>query len=105
MLREGLKLARSGGSILHHEAEARLLGILRKRYYYGLGLAAYLRAHPGAGKAQVGAVLRAMWRNRRSLAGEPLVAAGMVLMRLLEGAAYEAGHLTGWRRLRRGGDR
>ncbi|HSK38101.1 MAG TPA: hypothetical protein VLA80_15325, partial [Actinomycetota bacterium] len=72
-----------------------LAGLARQRRYYGRGLLAYHRAHPGALTAQARAVARATWRQRRLLAAEPVVAAGIAAMRAVELAAYLAGAVAG----------
>jgi hypothetical protein len=95
MLADGAPIAVSDGLILHHEGHLTLRGLARKRRYYGRGLLAYRRAHPGALTAQARAVARATWRHRRRLAAEPGVAAGIAVMRAVELAAYLAGALAG----------
>ena len=95
MVAEGVRIVLADGLILHHEGRLTLAGLARKRRYYGRGLPAYRRAHPGALSAQARAVARAAWRHRRRLLAEPGVAAGIVVMRSVELAAYLAGALAG----------
>jgi len=83
------------GLILHHEGRLTLAGLARKRRYYGRGLLAYRRAHPGALTAQARAVARAAWRHRHELLAEPAVAAGIAVMRTVELAAYLTGAVAG----------
>jgi hypothetical protein len=97
MLAHGAPIVVADGLILHHEGRLTLRGLVRKRFYYGKGLLAYRRAHPGAISAQARATGRAAWRQRRLLLAEPLVTAGIVVMRAVELAAYLAGALAGWR--------
>jgi hypothetical protein len=97
MVAGGMPIALAGGLILHHEGRLTLAGLARKRRYYGRGLLAYRRAHPGALAAQARAVARAAWRHRRQLLAEPVVAAGIVVMRTVELAAYLAGAVAGRR--------
>jgi len=97
MVAHGVPVALAGGLILHHEGRLTLRGLARKRYYYGRGLLAYRRAHPGALAAQARSGARAAWRHRRRLLAEPGVAAGIVVMRTAELAAYLAGALAGRR--------
>jgi GT2 family glycosyltransferase len=95
MVAHGAPIAQAGGLILHHEGRLTLGGLARKRFYYGRGLLAYRRAHPGAIAAQARAATRAAWRHRRRLLAEPQVAAGIAVMRSVELAAYLAGALAG----------
>jgi GT2 family glycosyltransferase len=95
MLADGAPIALAGGLILHHEGRLTLGGLARKRFYYGRGLLAYRRAHPGALSDQARAAGRAAWRHRRLLLAEPGVAAGIAVMRTVELAAYLAGALAG----------
>ncbi|HEX2374535.1 MAG TPA: glycosyltransferase [Actinomycetota bacterium] len=97
MVASGAPIVLADGLILHHEGRLTLPGLARKRFYYGRGLLAYRRAHPGALAAQARAVGRAAWRQRRRLAAEPGVAAGIAVMRAVELAAYLAGAVAGRR--------
>jgi len=97
MVAGGAPIALADGLILHHEGRLTLAGLARKRRYYGRGLLAYHRAHPGALTAQARAVARAAWRHRRELLAEPAVAAGIGVMRAVELAAYLAGAVAGRR--------
>jgi len=90
----GLPLVWADALIVHHEGRLTLAGVARKRFYYGKSLPTYLRAHPGAVSGQVGATLGAYWRNRRLLAADPAHAAGLLLLRAVEAAAYLAGALS-----------
>ncbi len=95
MVADGAPIALADGLILHHEGRLTLRGLARKRYYYGRGLLAYRRAHPGALTTQARAAARAAWRHRRQLLAEPGVTAGIALMRTVELTAYAAGALAG----------
>jgi Glycosyl transferase family 2 len=97
MVEDGAPIAVADGLILHHEGRLTLAGLARKRSYYGRGLLAYHRAHPGALAAQARSVARAAWRHRRLLLAEPGVAAGLVVLRAVELAAYLAGAVAGRR--------
>jgi glycosyltransferase involved in cell wall biosynthesis len=100
ILADGIELAWADAHILHHEGRLGLGGVMRKRFYYGRTVPAYRRAHPGAVRGQAGATLRAMWRHRRLLAADPLHAAGLVVLRGCEVAAWLAGATAGRRRPR-----
>jgi hypothetical protein len=95
MVTGGVPMVVADGLILHHEGRLTLAGLARKRRYYGRGLLAYRRAHPGALSAQARAVARAAWRHRRELLAEPDVAAGIAVMRTVELAGYLAGAVAG----------
>jgi GT2 family glycosyltransferase len=95
MVAGGMPIVVADGLILHHEGRLTLAGLARKRRYYGRGLLAYRRAHPGALSAQAGAVVRAAWRHRRELLAEPVVAAGIAVMRTVELAGYLSGAVAG----------
>jgi GT2 family glycosyltransferase len=95
MVAGGAPIVLADGLILHHEGRLTLAGLARKRRYYGRGLLAYRRAHPGALTTQARAVVRAVWRHRRELLAEPVVAAGIAVMRTVELAAYLAGAVAG----------
>jgi hypothetical protein len=100
MLDDGVPIVVADGLILHHEGRLTLVGLIRKRFYYGKGLFAFRQAHPGALSAQARAIARVVWRHRRRLLAEPVTAAGIVMMRTCELAAYLAGALVGLRRSR-----
>jgi hypothetical protein len=95
MVAGGAPIVLADGLILHHEGRLTLAGLARKRRYYGRGLLAYRRAHPGALGAQARAVARAAWRHRRELLAEPVVTAGIAVMRTVELSAYLAGAVAG----------
>jgi hypothetical protein len=97
MVAGGAQIVAADGLILHHEGRLTLAGLARKRRYYGRGLLAYRRAHPGALAAQARAVARAAWRHRRELLAEPVVAAGIAVMRSVElGAGRHDGGGQTW---------
>lgn len=100
MLEDGCTLTWIPDLIIHDEGRITLIGVLRKRYYYGRGLASYKRDHPGALAGQAKAAVGAYGRHWRRLVGQPLVAVGVVFMRGAEAAAYGLGALVGARRSR-----
>jgi Glycosyl transferase family 2 len=95
MVAHRVPIALADGLILHHEGRLTLRGLARKRFYYGRGLLAYRRAHPGALAAQARAATRAAWRHRRLLLAAPVATAGIAVMRTVELAAYLAGAVAG----------
>jgi glycosyltransferase involved in cell wall biosynthesis len=98
LLAAGVRLAWADTLVVHDEGHLRLGAALGKRFYYGRSLPGYRRAHPGATAAQVRGTLAAYWRHRRLLAADPGHAAGLVVLRACEAAAWAAGALAGRRR-------
>jgi glycosyltransferase involved in cell wall biosynthesis len=97
LLAGGVKLAWADTVVEHDEGRLRLGAVVRKRFAYGRSLPAYSRAHPGAAAAQARGTLAAYWRHRRLLAADPLHAAGLVVLRACELAAWAGGAATGRR--------
>jgi glycosyltransferase involved in cell wall biosynthesis len=95
LLADGVPLAWADTLVVHDEGHLRLGAVLGKRFYYGRSLPAYRRAHPGAAAAQARAVLAAWWRHRRMLATDPAHAAGLLVLRACEAAAWAAGAAAG----------
>jgi glycosyltransferase involved in cell wall biosynthesis len=98
LLAGGARLAWADTVVMHDEGHLRLGTVLRKRFYYGRSLPAYRRAHPGAAAVQVRATLAAWWRHRRLLAADPAHAAGLLVLRACEAAAWAGGAVAGRRR-------
>jgi len=98
MLEDGRTLTWIPDLIVHDEGRMTLGGVLRKRYYYGRGLASYKRDHPGALSGQAKAAMGAYGRHWRRLAAQPSIAVGAVFMRALEAGAYGLGAFVGARR-------
>lgn len=84
--------------IVHDEGRLTLRAILSKRVYYGRSLPAFAAKNPGALAGQGSGTLRALLRHRRALVARPVRAAGLLLMRALEAAAYVVGYQLGRRR-------
>lgn len=105
LLADGSVLARAGAMIRHDEGRLTLTGVVRKRFYYGMGLPEYRRAHPGALRGQLGATIRTLVAHWRLLGHRPLLATGVVVMRAAEAAAYAAGAAVGGLRARSGARR
>lgn len=102
LLRGGRPMPHIDTLILHDEGHLTLPFIVRKRFYYGRSLPAYHRAQPGAIRAQGRATAGAMLRGAPILAGQPVHAAALLGLRLLEAGAYAAGAAHAWRRQRPG---
>ncbi len=79
----------------HDEGQIRVGVQLRKKYYYAQSFAGYARKHPAQARRQANLLFRpAYWRHRGELARHPLLAAGMIALRLLEGLAGLTGILV-----------
>lgn len=94
LLAAGTTLAWADTMVVHHEGRLRLPTVAGKRFYYGKSLPAYRRRNPGTMTGQAGATAAALWRHRRLLAADPAHAAGLLLLRGVEAAAYLAGALS-----------
>jgi arabinofuranan 3-O-arabinosyltransferase len=84
--------------IVHDEGRLTLRSILAKRVYYGRSLPAFTAKNPGALTGQGAGTVRALARHRRTLARHPVRAAGVLVMRAAEAAAYGIGYRQGRRR-------
>jgi GT2 family glycosyltransferase len=91
-------MVRSTAEIEHDEGHVTLRGVIRKRVYYGASIPAYAAVQPGAVRAQGAATVRALARNWRLLASEPVHGVGVLGLRSIEGAAYTYGALRSRRR-------
>lgn len=85
---------RATAEILHLEGRIRLGALLRKKYYYGKGLAGYMRRHPKLARRQLVIVRPAFLRHWRRLGRRPLLTAAMLFMKTAEFAAGGLGALT-----------
>jgi arabinofuranan 3-O-arabinosyltransferase len=100
-----LRLRRAGtrtalcadGLIVHDEGRLTMRSILTKRAYYGRSLPAFVAKNPGALAGQGSGTVRALVRHRRTLARHPVRAAGVLVMRAAEAAAYTVGYHQGRR--------
>ncbi len=102
MLRAGHRLTWSSGVIHHDEGRLTFRGVMRKRVYYGRSIPAYAASQPGAVRAQGLATARALARTWRLLAADPGHAAGLLVLRGCEAAAYATGAGLALRDRRRG---
>lgn len=80
--------------ILHDETGATLVGHLRKKYYYGQSLPDYIARHRELAGRQFTPVRPAFVRHWRTLAGRPLLGAGVFALKVAEAAAAGAGMLV-----------
>jgi FkbM family methyltransferase len=88
----GASIARVSSMIRHDEGRLQLRPLLSKKFGYGKSVPSYRRKH--AATRQFRLVRPAFVRHRRSLAAEPVTAAGMLLMKTLEFSAGALGALS-----------
>jgi hypothetical protein len=79
----------------HDEGQIALGAQLRKKYYYAQSFMQYARKHPAQASRQGNLLFRpAYLRHWHQLARQPVLAAGMFTLRLMEGLAGLAGILV-----------
>lgn len=83
------KTGRINSYILHDEGEVKLLGLIKKKYYYGKKLSFYLKKHPIklTGSQMIYFFRPAFYRNWKKLINNPLVTCGTIIMLTAEQAA------------------
>jgi glycosyltransferase involved in cell wall biosynthesis len=91
----GAAIARTRSYIDHDEGYLRLSALLAKKFRYATTLPEYVARHPERARAQLRLVRPAFIRHGRRLAGEPLVATGMIVMKAAEAGAGAVGMLAG----------
>jgi glycosyltransferase involved in cell wall biosynthesis len=87
----GARVARTSAFIRHDEGALRLGRTVAKKFHYGGSMGEYMRRHPQLARRQLRVVRPAFVREWRTLAHEPMLAAGMLFMKSLEFAAGAAG--------------
>lgn len=80
----GAKIGRTKSFVLHHEKKVNPIQVAKKKYYYGQNLALYLKKHPKLALAQYQPLRPAFWRNIKKLITQPLLALGLVALKLGE---------------------
>jgi glycosyltransferase involved in cell wall biosynthesis len=93
--KRGRPIVRVRALIRHDEGEPSLVGLMRKKFYYGKGMPAYVRKNPARARAQLTILRPAFLIGWRRLAVTPATGAGMLLMKVCEFAAGAAGFLIG----------
>jgi glycosyltransferase involved in cell wall biosynthesis len=93
-VRAGARVARTSAYIRHDEGALRIRDTVAKKFHYGGSMGEYIRRHPKVARRQLVLVRPAFVRHWRTLAGEPVVAIGMLVMKSLEFAAGAAGLAT-----------
>ena len=100
----GRPIPRTRALIRHDEGEVRLMPLMRKKFYYGKGMPAYVRKHRSRSRGQLRLVRPAFVAGWRRLAANPGTAVGMVFMKLCEFAAGAVGFAAGrFEEIRHGG--
>jgi len=85
------QIARIDAYIQHDEGLMRLWPLLAKKFYYAQTLPAYMAKHPELGRKQLRLVRPAFLRHRRRLVREPVVLAGMLMLKISEAVAVASG--------------
>jgi glycosyltransferase involved in cell wall biosynthesis len=90
-LRPTVRFGRTASEIRHLEGDLRLRDTVRKKFFYGQRLGGYLARHPHAARRQLVLIRPAFIRHRRRLARQPVLTAGMIVMKTAEFAAGALG--------------
>ena len=90
----GLSIGRTEARILHDEGDAPLLGILRKKYFYGATLGAYMDSYPQARKTQLNPIRRIIYPTFKVMPTDPLHGIGVLILKSLEFIVAGFGLLT-----------
>jgi hypothetical protein len=89
----GWRVGRIKSHAIHHEGRIDLGGLIRKKYYYGLGIPLYRRQ--GGGGWQLLPIRPAFFRHKRKLAADPSHAVGLIVLKGIEFVAGGMGYLVG----------
>lgn len=102
MRSKGETIARVDAAYIDHdERDVRLIAHLKKKFYYAQTALPYLRRHRALAARQAILLRPAYLRHRRRLVQTPLLAAGMIGLKLAESAVGGAGLVVAAVRLRR----
>lgn len=91
----GARIGRTKSFVLHREKETNPFKAARKKYYYGQNLAHYLKKHPKLAFSQYQPIRPAFLRNLRKLLGQPVLALGLIILKLSEYAGGGLGLIRG----------
>lgn len=80
----GAEIGRTKSFVLHHEKETNPMEAARKKYYYGLNLAHYLKKHPKLALTQYQPLRLAFLRNSKKLLAHPALTLGLITLKLGE---------------------
>lgn len=94
------KISRIKSYILHNEGNHTLLGLAKKKYYYGLSVYKYLKNQEMSifNKKTIYILRPAFYKKWRKLTSDPLTALGMVIMLFVETIGGGLGYLVGFYR-------
>jgi hypothetical protein len=81
------RFGRASGWITHLEGRPTLLGLARKKFYYGKGFGRYLARNRGLAARQLQIVRPAYLRHWRRLASSPVLSSAMLAMKVVEFSA------------------
>jgi glycosyltransferase involved in cell wall biosynthesis len=87
----GARVERTDALIWHNEGRLRLRETMATKFYYGRGTGVYVRRHPTLARRQLRLFRPAFVRHWRKLARQPLIGAGMLVMKGFELGAGAAG--------------
>lgn len=91
IVRAGWELGRLSARVWHDEGRVHLPDVFRKKRYYGRTFAAYLRGSSSTGSRSL--IRRGLLSHPRLLLREPVQAAGLVLLKLVDTAGLASGML------------
>lgn len=90
----GFKITRVNPLTIHHEGKVSLIRRIKKKYYYGKTVKAYVEQHKDMLKKQIPLFRSAYFRNWKLLVRDPVHALGFVVMKILESIATALGLIT-----------
>lgn len=91
----GGRIERTRAFIRHDEGRLTLRRLMAKKRYYGRTWTEYAQKHPKLAREQARFLRPAFLHHRKRLAGQPLVLAGMIVMKTCEYGAGAVGVLSG----------
>jgi glycosyltransferase involved in cell wall biosynthesis len=91
----GFRITRVDPLTMHHEGKVSLTARIKKKYYYGKTVNAYIKKHKNVSRKQIPLFRSAYLRNWKLLARDPTHAAGFFLMKVLESYATMLGLIVG----------
>lgn len=92
-----MKIERIKAYIKHNEGKLTLLGLMKKKYYYGLSVHKYLKKQrmPVLGPKTVYFLRSGFYKNYKKLFKDPLVSFGLIVMLLFESIGGGLGYIVG----------
>jgi glycosyltransferase involved in cell wall biosynthesis len=96
----GYRIGKIKSQELHIGEPRKLMDIVRKQYYYGLTVRAFLKANRAAGIVQLNPIRLPLIRNWRKFARHPLLTIGFVLYYIVQYGSALAGLIMSYARKR-----